>query len=198
MILPAPLERLVAELARLPGVGERTATRLAFYVLEQPDDYARSLAESLVSVKDRIGDCAICNNIAEAELCGVCADVGRDHALVCVVESVPDLLAIEQTGEYRGSFHVLHGALAPLRGIGPADLRLDGLVRRLQSGAVREVVVATNVDVEGEATAMYVRKLVSPHGARVTRIASGVPMGSDLEYMDRVTLARALAGRRDM
>lgn len=198
MILPAPLERLVAALARLPGVGERTATRLAFHVLDQPRDYATSLAEAVIAVKDRIGTCTLCNNIAESELCPICDDPGRDRRLVCVVESVPDLLAIEQTGEYRGTFHVLHGALAPLRGVGPADLRLDGLVRRVQGGGIREVVIATNVDVEGEATALYVRKLVAPQGVRVTRIASGVPMGGDLEYMDRVTLARALAGRREM
>lgn len=198
MILPAPVERLVAELARLPGVGERTATRLAFHVMDHPADYARSLAEALVAVKERVGDCERCQNIAEGPLCDVCRDPGRDHGLVCIVESVPDLLAIEQTGEFRGVFHVLHGALAPLRGIGPADLRLEPLLLRLQAGEVREVVVATNVDVEGEATALYIRKLATPHGARVTRIASGVPMGSDLEYMDRVTLARALAGRREM
>ncbi|GMV43691.1 MAG: recombination protein RecR [Myxococcales bacterium] len=198
MILPAPLERLVAALARLPGVGERTATRLAFHVLDQPREYATSLAEAVIAVKDRICTCTLCNNIAEAELCPICADPGRDRGLVCVVESVPDLLAIEQTGEYGGTYHVLHGALAPLRGIGPSDLRLDGLVRRAQGGGVREVVVATNVDVEGEATALYVRRLVAPHGVRVTRIASGVPMGGDLEYMDRVTLVRALTGRREM
>lgn len=198
MILPAPVERLVAELARLPGVGERTATRLAFHILDQAADTTRSLAEALVAVKERVRDCERCQNISEAPLCDVCRDPGRDHGLVCVVETVADLLAIEQTGEYRGTFHVLHGSLAPLRGIGPADLRLDTLVLRLQAGGVREVVVATNVDVEGEATALYVRKLATPHGVRVTRIASGVPMGSDLEYMDRVTLARALAGRREM
>jgi recombination protein RecR len=197
VILPAPLERLIAELARLPGIGERTATRLAFFVLREPPEYAHALAASLGAVKDRIGSCSVCFNISEDDLCAVCRDPQRDRSLVCVVESVPDLIAIEHTGEFSGVYHVLHGVLAPLRGVGPDDLRIAPLVERMREG-IREIVVATNVDVEGEATALYLRKLAIPLGVRVTRIASGVPMGSDLEFMDHVTLSRALLGRREM
>ena len=198
MILPAPLERLIADLSRLPGVGGRTATRLAFFILKEPPEYARALASSLVDVKERIGACPICFNISEGGPCQVCRDPQRDHGLVCVVESVPDLLALEAAGEFHGAYHVLQGVLAPLRGVGPADLRVEPLVERMKGGGVRELIVATNVDVEGEATALYVRNLATPQGVRVTRIASGVPMGSDLEYMDQVTLSRALQGRREM
>ena len=177
-----PIKRLVHAFTRLPGIGEKSATRLAFHVLD---------------ADDRIRLCSVCCNLTEADPCRFCADPRRDAAIICVVESVPGLMAIERTGEYRGRYHVLHGVLAPLDGIGPDELHLRELIARLR-GEVEEVIVATNPSVEGEATALYIHRLAAPLGVRVTRIASGVPIGSDLEYADQVTLSRALEGRRQI
>jgi len=192
-----PIKRLVHAFTRLPGIGEKSATRLAFHVLDADDLVARELAEALLEIKQRIRLCSVCCNLTEADPCRFCADPRRDAAIICVVESVPGLMAIERTGEYRGRYHVLHGVLAPLDGIGPDELHLRELIARLR-GEVEEVIVATNPSVEGEATALYIHRLAAPLGVRVTRIASGVPIGSDLEYADQVTLSRALEGRRQI
>jgi len=192
-----PIARLTVLLARLPGVGEKTAQRLAFHILESTPQYARDLAEALTSLERDVRLCSSCCNLTSQDPCSICADAQRDTKIVCVVESVPDLLAVERTREFRGRYHVLHGALSPLDGVGPDQLKLKELVTRLH-GDVQEVIVATNPTVEGEATAHYLTRLIKPLGVRVTRIAQGVPMGGDLEYADQVTLARALSGRREV
>jgi recombination protein RecR len=191
-----PIARLTVLFARLPGVGEKTAQRLAFHVLKSPPEYARDLAEALLALRDEVRLCSTCCNLTATDPCPICADPQRDAKVICVVESVPDLLAIERTREFRGRYHVLHGALSPLDGIGPDQLKIKELLARLTG--VDEVIVATDPTVEGEATALYITKLVKPLGVRVTRIAQGVPMGGDLEYADQVTLARALQGRREL
>ncbi len=199
-----PIGRLIRELAKLPGVGEKTATRLAFYVLRAPDTYARDLAHALVEVKEKIRLCEVCMNLTESSPCALCADQRRDPALVCVVASAPDLYAVERTGNFRGRYHVLHGVLSPLDGIGPDDLRLRELLLRLGQPAsgdapkIRELIIATSPNVEGEATALYLAKVAKPLGVKVTRIASGLAVGGELEYADGVTIARALEGRREM
>ena len=198
MAVADPIARLVRELARLPGIGEKTAQRLAFHVLEAGADYARDLAEAVVGVVRDVRCCSVCQTLTERDPCDLCGDPRRDPRLVCVVESVPDLLAIERTREYRGRYHVLHGALSPLDGVGPSDLTIKELLLRLEREPAEEVVVATNPDVEVEATALYLQRLLKPLGLRVTRIAQGVPMGGDLEFADQATLARALAGRREL
>ncbi len=192
-----PIRRLVHAFTRLPGIGEKSATRLAFHVLNADDLVARELASALVQVKERIQLCSVCCNLTEADPCRFCSDPRRDDRIICVVESVQGLMAIERTGEYRGRYHVLHGVLAPLDGIGPDELHLRELITRLRD-TVEEVIVATNPSVEGEATALYIHRLAAPLDVRVTRIASGVPIGSDLEYADQVTLSRALEGRREI
>jgi recombination protein RecR len=192
-----PIARLVQALAKLPGVGEKTATRLAFFVLRQPPEYARELGEAIAEVRERIRECEVCCNLTAESPCALCRDARRDAGQVCVIATVPDLHAVEKSG-FRGRYHVLHGVLAPLEGVGPAELRIRELVARLEREAVREVIVATSPTVEGETTALYLFKLISPLGVQVTRIAAGVPIGGDLEYADQVTLARALEGRRDM
>lgn len=198
--LPIALERLARLLGRLPGVGERSAQRLALHVLGQEPDYARMLGEALQTVHEAVGFCRQCHNLAEGELCRICQSPQRDRGLLCVVEDVPDLLAIERSGEFRGIYHVLRGALSPLKGIGPRDLTLDDLLARVEASPPQEVILATSISVEGEATASYVlgllrNKLVSGQPIVVTRIASGVPQGSDLEYLDQATLGRALRSR---
>jgi len=193
-----PIARLVKELARLPGIGEKTAQRLAFHVLEAGPEYAQALAEALVGVVRDVRCCSSCQTLTEKDPCAICADDRRDPRTICVVEGVPDLLAIERTREFRGRYHVLHGALSPLDGVGPSDLKIRELLLRLEREPAEEVVVATNPDVEGEATALYLQKLLKPLGLKVTRIAQGVPMGGDLEYADQATLARAMAGRREL
>jgi recombination protein RecR len=193
-----PIARLIQQLGKLPGIGEKTATRLAFYVLRAPESYARELAAAVLEVKERIRVCSTCMNLTEDDPCPLCRDARRDPATVCVVAHPTDLLAIERTGNFRGRYHVLHGVLSPLDGIGPDDIRLRELLARLGGGAVREVIVATSPNVEGEATALYVSRMVKPLGVRVTRIASGVPIGGELEYADGVTISRALESRRDM
>ena len=196
------LENLIDEFARLPSIGRKTAQRLALHVLKAPREEAARLAEAILLVKDRVGFCSLCGNYAEQDPCPLCADPRRDHGLVCVVEQPVDVLAIERTASYRGVYHVLRGVLSPLDGVGPEDLRVRELLTRLDASheatAPREVILATNPTVNGEATAMYLQKLLTPLGVRVTRIARGVPVGSDLEYSDVVTLARALEGRKDM
>jgi recombination protein RecR len=195
---PASLTRLVRELTRLPGIGEKTATRLALYVLRTDGEYAQSLAEAIVAVKHETRLCSRCFALTETDPCGVCIDPRRAGDVICVVEDPADLLAIERAGEFRGHYHVLHGALSPLDGIGPDDLKIQPLLERLRSEVVQEVIVATNPTAEGEATALYLAKQVKPLGVRVTRIARGLPVGADLEYADALTVGRAIEGRREM
>ena len=192
-----PIARLVQLLARLPGIGEKTATRLTFHILRSPESYARDLAAALVHIKERVGLWSSCMNLTETDPCPLCQDPRRDSAIVCVVAHPTDLLAIERTGGFRGRYHVLHGVLSPLDGIGPDDLRIRELVARAGDG-VHEIIVATSPNIEGEATALYLARLLKPLGLRVSRIASGVPIGGELEYADGVTITRAIEGRRDM
>jgi recombination protein RecR len=198
MAVADPIARLVKELARLPGIGEKTAQRLAFYILKAGPGYAGELAAAVTGVVRDVRCCSSCQTLTDRDPCPICADPERDARMLCVVEGVPDLVAVERTHEYRGRYHVLHGALSPLDGVGPGDLKIRELILRLEQAPVEEVVIATNPDVEGEATALYLTKLLKPLGVKVTRIAQGVPMGGDLEYADQVTLARALAGRREL
>lgn len=192
------IDDLSDELARLPGIGRKTALRLAFHLLKAPQDDARRLARAIVTMRERVRPCDVCGNLTEASPCPICANPRRDATLVCVVEEASDIMAIERTGEYRGMYHVLGGRLSPLDGIGPAELNVEPLVRRAGGGEVREVVLATNPSVEGEATAAYLGRLLSPLGIRVTRIARGLPVGGDLEYADGVTIAEALTHRREL
>jgi recombination protein RecR len=194
---PAPLGRLVAELSRLPGIGQRTAQRLAFHILRAPDDEARALAESIVEVKERVGLCERCFNLAEGPLCRICADPSRDSATICVVEEPADVIPIERTHEYRGLYHVLGGALSPIDGVDAEDLKIAELVGRVRDGGVEEVVLATNPTTTGEATALHIAGLLGGE-VTVTRLASGLPVGADLEHADEVTLGKALAGRRQL
>jgi len=198
MSVADPIARLVKELARLPGIGEKTAQRLAFHILEAGPAYAGELSAAIAGVVRDVRLCSTCQTLTDQDPCPICRDPQRDGRVVCVVETVPDLLAVERTHEFRGRYHVLHGALSPLDGVGPSDLKIRELLVRLGREPADEVVVATNPDVEGEATALYLSKLLKPLGLKVTRIAQGVPMGGDLEYADQVTLARALAGRREL
>jgi recombination protein RecR len=195
---PEPVARLIDALQRLPGIGPKTAQRLTFFLLKRPAEEVRELAGSLVAVMDRIVSCSTCFNVTDEDPCRICADPARDAGLLCVVEEPNDLLAMERTGEFRGRYHVLLGALSPLDGIGPDDLKVRELLARLESGGTVEVILATNPNVEGEATAIYLAKLLRPLGVRVTRIARGLPVGGDLEYADQVTLTKALEGRREI
>lgn len=190
------VDRLIKELARLPGIGPRSAQRLAFHILRQPPEQVLPLAEAIVEVKERIGFCRRCFNLAEGELCTVCADARRDGSVICVVEQPGDIVPIERTGEFRGLYHVLGGALSPLDGVDPEDLHINELLARVDEG-VREVILATNPTMTGEATAMYIAEQLPPR-VRVTRLASGLPVGGDLEYADELTLGRAFAGRRSL
>jgi recombination protein RecR len=190
-----PIKRLIQELARLPGIGEKTATRLAFHLLRGPKHQPRELAQALLDVIDRIQLCSVCMTMTESDPCPLCADARRDKDTVCVVASPSDLIAIDRGGHFRGTYHVLHGLLSPLEGIGPDDLRIADLLRRLAGGAITEVIIATSPSVEGEATAMYLARLIKPLGVKVSRIATGLPVGGELEYTDQATIARALAHR---
>ena len=192
------LADLIGELTKLPGIGRKTAQRLAFHILKQPPAEAERLARAIRAVKERLGLCRQCHNIAEGELCEVCQDPKRDRTQVVVVEDVTTLYAIERTGGYKGVYHVLAGALSPLDGVGPADIKAQDLVERLAGNAIQEVIVATSPTIEGEATAMYLSRLIKPLGVRVSRIACGVPVGMDLEYADEVTLIKSLDGRREI
>lgn len=193
-----PLEKLIEQLCRLPGIGPKSAQRLAFYILSIPRDEAEGLASAILELKDRIVFCRTCFNISEGETCGICSDSRRDDTMLCVVEEPRDIIAIERTGAFRGKYHVLGGAISPIDGVGPDELRIRELVARLARGEVSEVIVATNPNAEGEATALYIARLIRPMGAKVTRIASGLPVGGDLEYADEVTLGRAMSGRTDL
>lgn len=196
--LPPPLARLIQELVKLPSVGEKTATRLAFHLLRADRHDVELLADALVKMRDEVKLCSICLGLTADDPCGLCQDPQRDSDAICVVERPADLIALERSGQFKGRYHVLHGCLAPLDGIGPEQLRISELLRRLEDGHVREVVIATNPTVEGEATALYLSRLIKPLGVRVTRIAHGLPMGADVEYADSTTLGKALEGRREM
>jgi recombination protein RecR len=196
-VLSPAVDNLVAQLTRLPGIGQRTAQRLAFHLLRVPKDEALALAAAIVEVKERVRFCRECGNLTEEELCAICTDARRDHSLVCVVEQPVDLLSLERTHEFRGLYHVLGGALSPLDGVDPSDLRIDELMRRVETNGVQEVVLATNPNMTGEATAAYLADRLRGR-VKVTRLASGLPVGGDLEYADEVTLGRALSGRREM
>jgi recombination protein RecR len=191
-----PIARAVEAFADLPGIGPKTAQRLAFHLLRQPTETARGLAEAIVHMKEAVRFCSVCGNVTELEPCAICRSEQRDHHLICVVEDPLAILTIERTRAFKGVYHVLHGALDPLHGVTVEDLKIEELVRRVQSGEVEEVILATNPDVEGDATAGYLERRLAPLGVRVTRLARGLPVGGDLEYADEVTLARALEGRR--
>jgi recombination protein RecR len=200
MLLPEPIQNLINSLARLPGIGPKTASRLAFFLLSAPEDISRDLAEALQQVKTGIGHCQICFNINTAgqEICEVCASSERDAGLICVVEEPLDVLALEKTAGYQGRYHVLHGALSPIEGITPDDLRIRELLERVRAGGVREIILATNPSMEGDSTALYLSQRLSGSGVKVTRLARGLPVGGDLEYADQSTLLRALSGRQEM
>lgn len=194
----APVQALIDELGRLPGIGPKSAQRIAFHLLKLPVDDATRLARAITEAKAKVSFCRRCFNIAEGELCGICADDRRDASVVCVVEEPRDIVAVERTGEYRGRYHVLQGALSPIDGVGPEQLRVRELLVRFQTEPVTEVILCTNPNIEGETTAMYLAKLLRPLELKVTRIASGLPVGGDLEYADELTLGRALEGRREV
>jgi recombination protein RecR len=194
---PAPLARLVAELSRLPGIGQRTAQRLAFHILRAPDEESVALANAIVEVKEKVGLCEECFNLSEGPLCRICSDPGRDRTMICVVEEPADVIPIERTHEYRGLYHVLGGALSPIDGVDAEDLKIAELLRRMEGGEVTEVVLATNPTTTGEATALHIAELLRGRAA-ITRLASGLPVGADLEHADEVTLGKALAGRRSL
>ena len=193
-----PLARLITEFKRLPGIGQKSAQRIAFHVLRSSREDAEHLAQAVLDVKDKLGLCRICNNIADSELCQYCRDSSRDPKVVCVVEEPHNIIGVEITCEFEGRYHVLHGSLSPLRGLGPDSLKIKGLVERIGQGEIQEVIVATNPTVEGEATAVYLARLLKPLGVKVMRIAMGVPVGSDLEFADEVTMSKAMEGRREM
>jgi recombination protein RecR len=194
----APLARLVEQFRRLPGIGPKSATRLAYHVLAMSKQQSRELAEAIIEAKDKIGYCSVCFNLTDRDPCQVCQSEERDSSQICVVEEPQDVAAMERTREYRGLYHVLHGSLSPLDGVGPDELKIKELLLRMQDGGVQEVIMATNPDVEGEATAMYIARLLKPLGLKVTRIAHGLPVGGDLEYADEVTLSKAFENRREM
>lgn len=194
----APLQRLIDEFRRLPGVGQKSAQRLAFHVLRVPREDAQRLADALLDVKDHLGLCAQCNNISDAELCPYCRDSRRDPLQICVIEEPHNITPIETTRAFEGLYHVLHGAISPLRGMGPEQLKIKGLLNRIAEGQGKEIILATNPTVEGEATAVYLSKLLKPLGVKVTRIAMGIPVGSELDFADEVTMSKSLENRREM
>jgi len=200
MLLPAPIQNLITALSRLPGIGPKTASRLTFFLLHAPDDLAQDLANSLTNLKSGTAYCQVCFNITAAgrDICEICESQERDSGTVCVVEEPSDVLALERTAGYEGRYHVLHGALSPIEGIGPDDLRIRELLERVRLGGIREIILATNPSLEGDATAMYLQQRLSPLGIHITRLARGLPVGGDLEYADQNTLLRALSGRQEM
>jgi recombination protein RecR len=197
-VYEGPIQQLIDELSRLPGIGPKSAQRLAFYIVKAPADEAKRLAEALLDAKEKIFFCRECGNVAEGELCRICRDPARDATVICVVEEPKDAATVEKAGVVKGRYHVLGGAISPLDGIGPDDLRVQQLLDRVERNGVKEVIIATNPNLEGNATAMYVAALLKPLGVSVTRLASGLPVGGDLEYADEVTLSQALEGRREM
>lgn len=198
MELAKPVARLIEEFAKLPGIGPKTASRLTYYLLRAPAEQVMTLSDAIRQLRERIVYCQVCYNISEEPVCPICANPQRDHSQLCVVEEPLDVMAIERTGEYHGVYHVLHGVLAPIEGIGPEQLKINELVQRVRQGDVREIILATNPNLEGEATAMYIARLLVPLGVRVTRLAHGLPMGGDLEYADEVTLRQAILRRAEM
>lgn len=196
---PRPLNKLINELSKLPGIGGKTAQRLAFHILNLTDNEAASLADAIVGAKRSLHYCSVCGNLTDQDPCLICSDANRDPSVICVVETPQDVMAMERIREYNGLYHVLHGAISPVEGIGPNDINLKSLITRLQSDdRVKEIIIATNPNIEGEATAMYISRLIKPSGIRVTRIAHGIPVGGDLEYADEVTLLKAIEGRREL
>jgi len=195
---PAPVARLIEEFHKLPGVGPKSAQRLTYYLLRMPAAEAKALAEAILDVKERITFCTVCQNVTDSNPCRICASDRRDRSIVCVVEEPLDILALERSGSYQGLYHVLHGAISPMDGIGPEELKIQELLARLRSGEVTEVILATNPNLEGEATSMYLTRLLRPLGVKVTRLARGLPVGGDLEYADDVTLTRAMEGRQEV
>ena len=193
-----PLARLISELSKLPGIGGKSAQRLAFHILSLDDKEAEALAQAITDAKHNMKYCSICGNLTDTDPCAICADPARDHSVICVVESPRDVAAMERIKEFHGLYHVLHGALSPMDGIGPEDINLKQLIVRLQQEDVKEVILATNPNIEGEATAMYTARLIKPAGIKVSRIAHGIPVGGDLEYADEVTLLKAMEGRREL
>ncbi len=192
------ISRLIEELSALPGIGNKSAQRLAFYLVNQPKDKVKKLSDAIVEARDKVQYCSCCCTLTDREICPICSNEKRDHSTIMVVENPRDLAAYEKTGKFEGVYHVLHGAISPMLGIGPGDIRLKELMQRLQTDDVTEVIIATNSSLEGETTAMYINKLIKPTGIKVTRIASGVPVGGDLEYIDEITLLRALEGRTEL
>jgi len=197
-ILAKPLEDLIEEFRKLPTIGPKTAQRIAFYLLSMSKKEALKLAQAILDLKEKVGYCRVCYNPTDAEICEICTDAKRDDSLVCVVEQPVDVMAIEKTGEYKGRYHVLGGSISPIENIGPDEIRIKELMDRIGKGIIKEVIVATNPNIEGETTAMYISKVVKPFGIRVTRIASGLPVGGDLEYADEITLGKAMTGRREL
>ena len=193
-----PLNKLINELSKLPGIGGKTAQRLAFHVLSMDDEEALALADAIKTAKASMTYCSVCGNLTDTDPCAICSDEGRDKSIICIVESPKDVVAMEKIREYRGYYHVLHGAISPMDGVGPDDINLRSLILRLQDETVSEIIIATNPNIEGEATAMYIARLVKPSGIKVSRIAHGIPVGSDLEYADEVTLLKAMEGRREL
>ena len=198
MYYPEPIAKLIEGFTKLPGIGPKTATRLAFFVLKMKEDDVVDLAKALVNAKRKLLYCSQCQNISDVDPCYVCSDKSRDPSCICVVQEPKDFIAMERTKEFHGTYHILHGAISPMEGIGPEDIRLPELLNRLKDEQVQELILATNPNLEGEATAMYISRLVKPFGIRVTRIAHGLPVGGDLEYADEVTLTKALEGRREL
>ncbi|MBH8598000.1 MULTISPECIES: recombination mediator RecR [unclassified Thermoactinomyces] len=198
MYVPEPISKLIEGFMRLPGIGPKTAQRLAFYVLTMEEDDVLDLSKALMRAKRDLHQCSLCGNITDQDPCYICSDKGRDRSVICVVQDTKDLMAMERTREYNGLYHVLHGAISPIEGVGPEDLRIPDLLKRLEDETVQELILATNPNIEGEATAMYLSRLIKPFGLKVTRIAHGLPVGGDLEYADEVTLTKALEGRREV
>ncbi|EGL81834.1 Recombination protein recR [Caldalkalibacillus thermarum TA2.A1] len=198
MHYPEPIAKLIEGFMKLPGIGPKTASRLAFFVLSMKEDDVLDLAKALVNAKRGLTYCSACHNITDIDPCRICQDKGRDRSVICVVQDPKDVIAMERTKEYAGLYHVLHGAISPMDGVGPEDLTITDLIKRLEDEQIEELILATNPTIEGEATAMYISRLVKPSGLRVTRIAHGLPVGGDLEYADEVTLSKALEGRREL
>ena len=196
--LPEPISRLIEELSKLPGIGEKNATRLAFHIFRSPEGYARSLSSAIIRTKSDVSTCSACFNFTEKDPCAICSDTSRDPQVLCVVEEPLDLLAIERSGEFRGKYHVLHGVISPLEGVGPEDLRIKELLARAGREDIKEIIIATGTNVEGEATAVYLSRTIKPLGIRTSRIAYGIPVGGDIEFIDELTLGKALRDRKEM